>query len=80
MGACWHAKGGSGGKSRGKGKKNSRKQGKGQGKGAKGAKGGQSSSDWKCPCGYLVFGRSQAQYCGKCGKQKPAGEPGVPKT
>ncbi len=79
-GACWHAQGGSGGKGRGKGKKNSRKQGKGQGKGAKGAKGGQSSSDWKCSCGWLVFGRSQAQYCGKCGKQKPAGEPGVPKT
>ena len=78
-GVCWHAQGGSGAKSRGKGKKNSHKQGKGKGKGkgAKGAKDGQFSSDWKCSCGYLVFGRIQAQYCSKCGKQKPAGA-GVP--
>ncbi len=79
-GKCWHAPGGNPGKGKGQGKgaqqnkwrtdkKNSqgRKQTKGSGKG---------SGDWKCACGWLVFGRSQATFCGKCGSKKPDGASG----
>ena len=38
----------------------------------KGKKKGEHEGDWTCSCGFLVFGRSRALFCARCGKPKPA--------
>ena len=60
-GVCWLK-----GKGSNKSNKSNKPGGKGKSKGK--GKGKTGETDWKCPCGWLVFGRSQAKFCPKCGK------------
>ena len=77
-GRCWSLGKGPGKGSDASGAKKSWKKNKKGGKGAqkgakagaKGAQGSMATEDWKCPCGFLVFGRSRALYCGRCGQKK----------